>query len=300
MGLQRKQGVPSSAGEQFDIRLTVEDFKRTVNMYVYWKPGMTIYVSHVRRKNIPNFVFPGGVRPAQPSKVTWDSRRASELKSSVEGKASPNGVDNGKKRKHEDDNAEANMRNVKCSSVVPASSEAHEGGVSIGSISSFSMQGDLVDGNSFGDTNIINSMKNQMEVNSPNDIQGNPTIKPVPPPADSSAKEEENVAIEKIMSGPYDTHQASPDELEELEGDFGNSNQIKTSEVNTKANSMESSASVAETALSASVVETEASTKAPTSPAVPIRFSSGVGSSVHGGLEELEVLSCDLCLRIMV
>ncbi|VFQ67330.1 unnamed protein product [Cuscuta campestris] len=29
---------------------------------------MSIHVCHVKRKNIPNFVFPGGVRPSQPAK----------------------------------------------------------------------------------------------------------------------------------------------------------------------------------------------------------------------------------------
>ena len=58
MGLQRKQGVPVNEGEQFDIRLTVEEFKHSVNAYTLWKPGMNIHVSHVKRRNIPNYIFP--------------------------------------------------------------------------------------------------------------------------------------------------------------------------------------------------------------------------------------------------
>ncbi|KAL3682811.1 hypothetical protein R1sor_000833 [Riccia sorocarpa] len=62
-GLQRKQGIPQQEGQQFDIRNTVDEFRHSVNMYMLWKPGMEIHVSHVRRKQIPAYVFPGGVRP---------------------------------------------------------------------------------------------------------------------------------------------------------------------------------------------------------------------------------------------
>ncbi|KAK8292194.1 hypothetical protein V6Z11_D06G104600 [Gossypium hirsutum] len=53
MGLQRKVGVIGQEGQQFDIRGT--------------KPGMDIYVSHVRRKQLPGFVFPDGYRRPRPS-----------------------------------------------------------------------------------------------------------------------------------------------------------------------------------------------------------------------------------------
>ena len=68
MGLLRKQGVPIREGQQFDIRGTVEEFRHSVNIYDYWKPGMEIFVSHVRRKQIPLFVFPEGVRPMRPQR----------------------------------------------------------------------------------------------------------------------------------------------------------------------------------------------------------------------------------------
>ncbi|CAH9135663.1 unnamed protein product [Cuscuta epithymum] len=74
MGLRRKQGTNPQQGEQFDIRLTVEDFKRDVYQYSFWKSTMSIRVCHVKRKNIPNFVFPGGIRPpsqlAKPPSTT--------------------------------------------------------------------------------------------------------------------------------------------------------------------------------------------------------------------------------------
>ncbi|CAI8599895.1 unnamed protein product [Vicia faba] len=62
MGLQRKEGVRGQEGQQFDIRGTVDEFRQDIIMYVYWKPGMEIYVSHVRRKQLPAFVFPDGYR----------------------------------------------------------------------------------------------------------------------------------------------------------------------------------------------------------------------------------------------
>ncbi|XP_057434821.1 nuclear poly(A) polymerase 4 isoform X2 [Lotus japonicus] len=63
MGLQRKEGVKGQEGQQFDIRGTVDEFRQEINMlYTYWKPGMEIYVSHVRRKKLPAFVFPDGYK----------------------------------------------------------------------------------------------------------------------------------------------------------------------------------------------------------------------------------------------
>lgn len=66
MGLRRKQGANPQEGEQFDIRMTVEDFKRDVYAYSFWQPTMWINVCHVKRKDIPSFVFPGGFRPSPP------------------------------------------------------------------------------------------------------------------------------------------------------------------------------------------------------------------------------------------
>ncbi|VFQ82579.1 unnamed protein product [Cuscuta campestris] len=40
MGLRRKQGTNPQQGEQFDIRLTVEDFKSDVYQYSFWKSTM--------------------------------------------------------------------------------------------------------------------------------------------------------------------------------------------------------------------------------------------------------------------
>lgn len=61
MGLQRRK----SGGEQFDIRGSVDEFRHKVNMYMFWKPGMDIFVSHVRRKQIPTYVFPDGYKSSR-------------------------------------------------------------------------------------------------------------------------------------------------------------------------------------------------------------------------------------------
>uniref|UniRef100_A0A7N0V027 polynucleotide adenylyltransferase n=1 Tax=Kalanchoe fedtschenkoi TaxID=63787 RepID=A0A7N0V027_KALFE len=70
MGLQRKQGevVEEGQQQQFDIRGTVDEFRLSVNMYMFWKPGMDICVSHVRRKQIPAYVFPDGYRRCRPGR----------------------------------------------------------------------------------------------------------------------------------------------------------------------------------------------------------------------------------------
>ncbi|XP_010267123.1 PREDICTED: nuclear poly(A) polymerase 4-like isoform X2 [Nelumbo nucifera] len=77
MGLQRKEGVKVQEGQQFDIRGTVDEFRHSINMYMFWKPGMEIYVSHVRRKQIPSYVFPDGYRRPRPSKLLSQSAEKS-------------------------------------------------------------------------------------------------------------------------------------------------------------------------------------------------------------------------------
>ncbi|KAK6122307.1 hypothetical protein DH2020_043927 [Rehmannia glutinosa] len=99
MGLRRKQGANPQEGEQFDIRMTVEDFKRDVYAYSFWKPTMWIQVCHVKRKDLPNFVFPGGVRPSPPARTSAESRSVSKS-SSLQADA----VMSRKKRKQDDVN----------------------------------------------------------------------------------------------------------------------------------------------------------------------------------------------------
>ncbi|XP_057516448.1 nuclear poly(A) polymerase 4 isoform X3 [Amaranthus tricolor] len=81
MGLQRKQGVKVKEGQQFDIRGTVDEFRQDVYMYMYWKPDMHMYVSHVRRKQLPPYVFPEGYK--RPRRHM--SQQAEKMSDDVEG-----------------------------------------------------------------------------------------------------------------------------------------------------------------------------------------------------------------------
>ncbi|XP_057960503.1 nuclear poly(A) polymerase 1 isoform X2 [Malania oleifera] len=104
MGLRRKQGASAQEGEQFDLRSTVEEFKHSVGMYTSWKLGMWIHVCHIRRKNIPHFVFPAGVRPSHPVKVAVEG--GSVLKPKVVSAVQVDGAAvDGKKRKRDEVNA---------------------------------------------------------------------------------------------------------------------------------------------------------------------------------------------------
>lgn len=57
VGLQRKQGVKIEEGQQFDIRGTVVEFRGNISMYMFWRAEMDIFLSHVRRRQIPPYVF---------------------------------------------------------------------------------------------------------------------------------------------------------------------------------------------------------------------------------------------------
>lgn len=70
MGLQRKQGEIIQEGQQFDIRSSVDEFKHYTSSYMFWKPGMEIFVSHVRRRQIPPFVFPEGHRRSRATRLS--------------------------------------------------------------------------------------------------------------------------------------------------------------------------------------------------------------------------------------
>ncbi|KAE9607494.1 putative polynucleotide adenylyltransferase [Lupinus albus] len=235
MGLQRKQGAPVNEGEQFDIRLTVEEFKQSVNMYTLWKPGMLIHVSHVKRRNIPNFVFAGGIRPSRPTKVTWDSKRSSELKisgnaqaqKSEEVKAVVFEVDDERKRKRAEDSMD-NLRNCKSfASFPPSMGEVHEVRNPISTASSCSMKCDDSEVNSIseqknekpGFKSLGGSPSEDTETNG--SVGSKLQVNPIFATTDTfSCKEAEKVATEKIMSGPFEAHQAFLGESEELEDDL--------------------------------------------------------------------------------
>lgn len=298
MGLQRKQGGPANEGGQFDIRLTVEEFKQSVNIYMLWKPGMEIYVTHVKRRNIPAFVFPGGVRPSRPVKIVSESRRGSGSKvsghagsdRSCEGKLVSDGADDGRKRKRVDDNIETQDSKAKGIPVVPVhSGEVREGSPPVSTVSSCSVKSDQVEGNVSGESRMENPENNAIgtlsirntEVSSRNG-EGDGSVRCNPPSAafidsvvTSSSKEAEKLAIEKMMCGPYVAHQASPQELDELEDDFDFGDRVKDVE-STKGSPMESS--TANVTVAAPVTSSN-------------KAGPSTGSYSNGVLEELEVFS---------
>ncbi|XP_031119750.1 nuclear poly(A) polymerase 4-like [Ipomoea triloba] len=70
IGLQRKQGEVTQETEQFDMRGTVDEFRHQVSMYSYWRPGMEVYIYHVRRKQIPPYVFSEGYKQTRQQKLS--------------------------------------------------------------------------------------------------------------------------------------------------------------------------------------------------------------------------------------
>lgn len=103
MGLQRAEGVGGQDCQQFDIRGTVEEFRQEVNMYMFWKPGMDVYVSHVRRRQLPSFVFPIGYRRPRPSR----HQNQPGVKSGEDGTVSNSVVERQVKRKNDNEMMDA-------------------------------------------------------------------------------------------------------------------------------------------------------------------------------------------------
>ncbi|GJS32497.1 nuclear poly(A) polymerase 1 [Tanacetum coccineum] len=258
LGLQRKEGVPVNAANKFDIRLTVDEFKANVGSYLSWKPGMEISVTHIKRREIPAFVFPGGIRPTRTARVSVEVRRPPESSaaSSVTADAatSVDGPDDDiRKRKREDDDAstkltasklvktENNGFSVDCPSTAP------------------SMDIHVID--QVGTSGVKTEISDQHN----EDMNGLLT-----------SKEADKLAIEKLMSGPYGSFQSSPPELEELE-ELDNSTSRDKS---LKGNDVEF---ITNKELANSVTASN-----------NIGTSSGV--QLNGSLEELEALELDVPL----
>ncbi|CAN6194834.1 unnamed protein product [Urochloa humidicola] len=119
MGLSRKEGVKIQEGQQFDIRGTVDEFRHEINLYMFWKPGMELAVSHVRRKQIPAYVFPEGYKRPRPSRHVNHQQQSN--KNHTEDDTATRSPDSQLKRKHDSagpDDAEPG-RSAKRSSVSP-------------------------------------------------------------------------------------------------------------------------------------------------------------------------------------
>jgi poly(A) polymerase len=119
MGLSRKEGVKIQEGQAFDIRGTVDEFRHEINMYMFWKPGMELAVSHVRRKEIPAYVFPEGYRRPRPQRHVNHHQQSG--KNATENGTLTGSPDGQLKRKHASagvDDTEP-CRSVKRASVSP-------------------------------------------------------------------------------------------------------------------------------------------------------------------------------------
>lgn len=275
LGLQRKEGVPVNEAKKFDIRLTVDEFKANVGSYTSWKPGMDINVTHIKRRDIPAFVFPGGIRPTRPARVIVERRRAPETSAassvSVEAGTSVdvnanvvNGPDDDdtRKRKREDDDVLTKLTAPKLMKNEGLSNTGLSVGGPSGTVTVTSLLGG--DGKGINLTDHIGTSEVKADILD----QNNEDIT-----VQSTLGEEEKLAIEKLMSGPYESHQTSPQELEELEElDNNDTSQDRQLGGTAKGNDMESS-----TIEVVSSVTTSNAT------------GSTSGLQVNGSLEELEV-----------
>ncbi|VAI89850.1 unnamed protein product [Triticum turgidum subsp. durum] len=128
MGLSRKEGVKIQEGQQFDIRGTVDEFRHEINMYMFWKPGMELAVSHVRRKEIPAYVFPEGYKRPRPQRHVNHQHQSDK---NDPGNGSP---DSQLKRKHDstgiDTEPSRSVKRASVSPVHPKTSSPRSGNVS--------------------------------------------------------------------------------------------------------------------------------------------------------------------------
>ncbi|KAF2927193.1 nuclear poly(A) polymerase 4 isoform X3 [Oryza sativa Japonica Group] len=126
MGLSRKEGAKIQEGQQFDIRGTVDEFRHDIGMYGYWRPGMELAVSHVRRKQIPSYVFPEGYKRPRPSRHINHPQQSN--KNDVEDGTANRSPDGQPKRKHDTAGVYDSEpgRSVKRASISPSISPVHQ------------------------------------------------------------------------------------------------------------------------------------------------------------------------------
>ncbi|XP_047337569.1 nuclear poly(A) polymerase 1-like [Impatiens glandulifera] len=202
MGLQRQQGVQANESEQFDIRATVDEFKVSVGMYTLWKPGMEIHVSHVKRRSIPSFVFPGGIRPLRPAKIAGESKRVAEPSDGTHER-----TEDHKRRKREGTNCLTSSPGV----LMNVGNEEQNIGATVLTLDGVSS------------SHISECYKSPVETLSydnwgSNGVTSTPGVS-CTAIGSLSSKEAEELAIEKIVFDPFCAHQSPAPELEELDGD---------------------------------------------------------------------------------
>ncbi|XP_068642416.1 nuclear poly(A) polymerase 1-like [Aristolochia californica] len=277
MGLQRKKGVPVNEGEQFDIRTTVEEFKNNVYNPISWRPGMEIQVSHVKRRNIPAFVFPGGVRPSRPTTKaataegklvpkSKNSNSGSSEKSSLMGRGADKDADlddETKQKKLVEGSTESNNSQlVKVCEYSAKLCETATGANTLAMVASDESKKRKLHEDESDSVTV-----KQIALMSGNIAGGSvsPIAVKISSSASSCSKEAEKIAIEKLTSGHMIDQSTYPEELDELE-DFGSTDQ--TSEVKGEKDANQAEASSCITG--------------------PCNIGSFAGCLPNGGLEELE------------
>eukprot|EP01018_Ginkgo_biloba_P015216 Gb_09222 [translate_table: standard] len=83
VALQRREGAFNVHGQFIDISAVVSEFKEIVNKYRELNRSMNMYVTHVPRKGLPLFVFPGGVRPPRLPKTSSSNHAAKRTRSTT-------------------------------------------------------------------------------------------------------------------------------------------------------------------------------------------------------------------------
>ncbi|XP_058193670.1 nuclear poly(A) polymerase 1-like [Rhododendron vialii] len=204
MGLRRKEGTNAQEGEQFDIRLTVEEFKHSVCMYHSWCPGMWIHVCHVRRKNIPDFVFPGGIRPPPATKPAGEMLSVAKTK-----------CGSGKKRKQDEVASGTNSKEIVSSSTdsgLHAEKSAKE----------------RFDADVKGISNDARFPDNTscFGPEGEESVRFSPPVVPSGSPSGSPEPGKENIVRENIHE-PFVGHGSPLKELDEFENDLGMTSQVQ-------------------------------------------------------------------------
>ncbi|KAG8058513.1 hypothetical protein GUJ93_ZPchr0002g23380 [Zizania palustris] len=122
MGLSRKEGM-KIRGQKFDIRGTVDEFMREIGMYTLWKTGMDLAVTHVRRQQIPSYVFEQGCK--KPCPPICASQQDQSDKNDSEVHTSAVSLEGQLKRKYDSDGGGdvESCKSVRRASVSPACEE---------------------------------------------------------------------------------------------------------------------------------------------------------------------------------
>ncbi|KAL5207320.1 hypothetical protein ABZP36_031755 [Zizania latifolia] len=122
MGLSRKEGI-KIRGQKFDIRGTVDEFMREIGMYTLWKTGMDLAVTHVRRQQIPSYVFEQGCKNPCPPICASQQDQSDKNDSEVYTRAVS--LEGQLKRKYDSDGGGdvESCKSVRRASVSPACEE---------------------------------------------------------------------------------------------------------------------------------------------------------------------------------